>query len=136
MRRDAPRIAIVGVCGSGKTVLAEALQARGYNARSIAQEHSFVPGMWRAHGPPNILIYLDARPEVRAQRRYHELLARGQPAEYEVIYQEMLRRDRLDSSREAAPLRPADDAVIVDTSDLTVEEVLEWVLTLVDECDP
>ncbi len=81
-------------------------------------------------------IYLDARPEVRAQRRYHELLARGQPAEYEVIYQEMLRRDRLDSSREAAPLRPADDAVIVDTSDLTVEEVLEWVLTLVAEYDP
>lgn len=63
MRRDGPRIAIVGVCGSGKTALAEALQARGYNARSIAQEHSFVTGMWRAHGPPNILIYLDARPE-------------------------------------------------------------------------
>ncbi len=81
-------------------------------------------------------VYLDARPEVRAQRRYRELLARGQPAEYEFIYQEMLRRDRLDSNRETAPLRPADDAVIVDTSDLGIEEVLELVLALVDERDP
>ncbi len=63
MERSTPRIAIVGVCASGKTMLAEALRARGYNARSIAQEHSYVTGMWRAHGQPNILIYLDARAE-------------------------------------------------------------------------
>jgi len=58
--RSIPRIVIVGVCGSGKTVLADALTRRGYNARAMAQEHSFVPGMWRAHGQPNVLIYLDA----------------------------------------------------------------------------
>lgn len=81
-------------------------------------------------------VYLDARPEVRAWRRYQELLRRGQPAEYEFIHQEMLRRDRLDSSREAAPLRPADNAVLVDTSDLEIEEVLARVLALVDERDP
>jgi len=84
----------------------------------------------------DLKIYLDARPAVRARRRYEELLARDQPAEYEFIHQEMLRRDRIDSSREAAPLRPAGDAVIVDTSDLEIEEVLERVLALVDECDP
>lgn len=70
--RSAPRIAIVGVCGSGKTVLARALAALGYNARAMAQEHSFVPGMWRAHGQPNVLICLDAEPETindRLQRR-------------------------------------------------------------------
>lgn len=60
MPRSTLRIVIVGVCGSGKTVLAGALTRRGYNARAMAQEHSFVPGMWRAHGQPNVLIYLDA----------------------------------------------------------------------------
>jgi hypothetical protein len=59
---------IVGVCGSGKTVLAEALVQRGYNAQAMAQEHSFVPGMWRAHGQPNVLIYLDATAEMVNQR--------------------------------------------------------------------
>ncbi len=43
-------------------MLANALRERGYNAQSMAQEHSFIPGMWRAHGQPNVLIYLDARP--------------------------------------------------------------------------
>lgn len=60
--RETPRIVIVGVCASGKTVLARALRQRGYNARSMAQEHSYVRGMWRAHGQPNVLIYLDAGP--------------------------------------------------------------------------
>ncbi len=63
MARHTPRIVIVGVCGSGKTVLTEALRRHGYDAHSMAQEHSFVAGMWRAHGQPNILICLDARPE-------------------------------------------------------------------------
>lgn len=84
----------------------------------------------------HLKVYLDARPEVRARRRYEELLARGQPAEYEFIHQEMLRRDRIDSTRDAAPLRPADDAVIVDTSGLDVAGVLARVLALVNEHDP
>jgi broad-specificity NMP kinase len=66
--RNTPRIVIVGVCGSGKTVLADALVQLGYNARAMAQEHSFVPGMWRAHGQPNVLIYLDATAETINQR--------------------------------------------------------------------
>jgi len=60
MARDTPRIVIVGVCGSGKSVLAAALQKHGYHAHSMAQEHSIVAGMWRAHGQPNVLICLDA----------------------------------------------------------------------------
>lgn len=68
MPRSKPRIVIVGVCGSGKTVLADALVRLGYNARAMAQEHSFVPGMWRAHGQPNALICLDAAAETVNQR--------------------------------------------------------------------
>lgn len=60
MVRDTPRIVVVGVCASGKTLLVQALRAHGYNARSVAQEHSLVAGMWRAHGQPNVLICLDA----------------------------------------------------------------------------
>lgn len=68
MPRDTPRIVIVGVCGSGKSVLAKALREHGYNARSIAQEHSLIAGMWRAHGQPNILICLDAEaPTINAR---------------------------------------------------------------------
>ena len=63
MSRATPDIAIVGVCASGKTVLAQALGQRGHHARTPAQEHSFVPGMWRAHGRPAMLIYLDAQAE-------------------------------------------------------------------------
>lgn len=68
MPRSTPRIVIVGVCGSGKTVLADALVELGYNARAMAQEHSFVPSMWRAHGQPNVLVYLDAAAETVNQR--------------------------------------------------------------------
>ena len=68
MPRRTPRIVIVGVCGSGKTVLADALVRLGYNAQAMAQEHSFVPGMWRAHGQPNVLIYLDATAETINRR--------------------------------------------------------------------
>lgn len=55
-----PHIAIVGVCASGKTVLAKALQELGHDARALAQEHSYAPRMWRAYGRPALLIYLDA----------------------------------------------------------------------------
>lgn len=65
---DPPTIAIVGVCASGKTALAKALRQGGYSARSLAQEHSYVLGMWRAHGRASVLIYLDASPETINQR--------------------------------------------------------------------
>ena len=68
MVTDRPTIAIVGVCASGKTALAEALGQQGYSARSLAQEHSHVLGMWRAHGRTDVLIYLDASPETINQR--------------------------------------------------------------------
>lgn len=54
-----PRIAVVGPCVSGKTELVTALRAAGYEARHVAQEHSYVPSMWQRIARPDVLIYLD-----------------------------------------------------------------------------
>jgi len=67
-----PIIHIVGVCGSGKSTLARQLQARGYQARQISQEHSGVPDLWRWKRTPDALIYLDASGE-EIRRRYPAL---------------------------------------------------------------
>ncbi|RME51314.1 MAG: hypothetical protein D6796_01210 [Caldilineae bacterium] len=64
-----PRIAVVGPCGAGKTTLVQRLRPEGYNIRSVAQEHSYVPDMWRRVAPTDILIYLDATLETIARRR-------------------------------------------------------------------
>ncbi len=53
------RVTLVGPCASGKSVLARALQDRGYDARQCSQEHSYVPDMWRRIGKPDVQIYLD-----------------------------------------------------------------------------
>lgn len=65
------RIAIVGPCASGKSTLVAALRAAGYDARHVAQEHSYVPAMWLRVTRPDVLIYLDANDQtVRARRPY------------------------------------------------------------------
>ena len=66
---NARTIAIVGPCASGKTTLAEGLQAQGYDARQIAQEHSYVQDMWKQITDPDILIYLDASFETCTERK-------------------------------------------------------------------
>jgi cytidylate kinase len=83
----------------------------------------------------NRKIYLDASVEERAHRRYLEVRERGQPAEYERILEAMRRRDKIDSEREAAPLRPADDAVIFDNEGLSIEQALAKVKDLIQEKD-
>lgn len=72
-------------------------------------------------------IFLIASVEVRAQRRLDEMLQRGESTSYETILNSMRRRDKIDSTRAMAPLKAADDAVIIDTNDLTIEQVLEKV---------
>jgi thymidylate kinase len=67
--RAAPLIAVVGVCASGKSTLAEALRGRGHNARQVLQEHSYVPHMWQRITRPDILIYLDCSPATTRARR-------------------------------------------------------------------
>lgn len=81
----------------------------------------------------DLKVYLDASPEVRARRRVLELARKGTPTDYEAVLADLLRRDELDSTRAVAPLRPADDAVVIHTDPLSVEEVVARVLALVRE---
>lgn len=73
-------------------------------------------------------IFLTASAEIRAKRRYDELIARGTPVDYDQLLQEIIQRDYNDSHRETAPLKPAQDAVLLDSSDLTLEEVVDRIV--------
>ena len=77
-------------------------------------------------------IYLDASVEERARRRYDELRLRGETINYDEILEAMQRRDRIDSNRRIAPLRPAEDSVKVKTDGMNVEQVFGKVLALVE----
>ena len=81
----------------------------------------------------DLKIYLDASVEERARRRFEELRGRGLPAEYSEILRAMRRRDEIDSQRKVAPLRPAEDAVILCSDGLDAEQVLERAKSLVFE---
>lgn len=78
-------------------------------------------------------IFLTARAEVRAERRFVELEQKGTPVEFSVLLDEIVKRDYNDSHRSVAPLKAADDAVTVDTSDMTFEEVVEKIVSLAKE---
>ncbi|MCG3173849.1 MAG: Cytidylate kinase [Myxococcota bacterium] len=75
-------------------------------------------------------FFLDARPEVRARRRHAELAAKGAAPPFEEVLRDLIERDERDRTREAAPLKPAPGAMIVDTSDLATEQVLEELIRL------
>jgi len=73
-------------------------------------------------------IFVTASAEVRAQRRYDELQAKGMPADYDDILKNVQERDYIDSHREVSPLRQADDALLLDNSHMTIEEQDEWLM--------
>ena len=77
-------------------------------------------------------LYVTASPEVRAQRRVRELLERGLPAHYEDVLTDIRARDERDMGREAAPLSQADDAILIDTTDLTADEAIAEAIRLVE----
>lgn len=78
-----------------------------------------------------VKIYMDASAKARAERRYKEYISQGIQADYETIYQDIVARDYQDSHREISPLVQAKDAIRIDTSNLTIEEVVKEVLELV-----
>ena len=77
-------------------------------------------------------FFVTAKPEVRAKRRYDELTAKGQKVEFDSLLEEINRRDYNDSHREFAPLKQADDAVLLDTSDMTVDQVVDFILSEIE----
>ena len=112
---DSPRIAIVGPCASGKTTLAEGLRRHGYNARQIAQEHSFVPDMWQVLTKPDVLIFLDASYPFCTERKSLNWL----PSEYDE------QQHRLRHARQHCDIYQL-------TDDLTPDSVLKAVLAALE----
>jgi len=80
----------------------------------------------------DVKFYLDARVEVRAQRRWEDERTRGRELPLDEVIRQTIERDRRDAEREASPLRPADDAVFIDSSDLTVEDVVQRMMDIID----
>ncbi len=76
-------------------------------------------------------FFITADSRVRAQRRYEELLSRGQSVDFEKLHQEIVQRDKQDSERATAPLKAADDAVIVDTSNLSIDQVVGQIKSMI-----
>jgi cytidylate kinase len=76
-------------------------------------------------------FFLDANSEERARRRTAQLLEKGEQADYRTILQQIVKRDQDDSSRDLAPLKAAEDAVIIDSSTMTIDEVLDFILHII-----
>jgi cytidylate kinase len=81
----------------------------------------------------DLKIYLDASVEERARRRFEELRQRGEPANLEEITQALRKRDRIDSTRQIAPLRAASDAVIIHSDNLTFDQVVQKILRIIHQ---
>ena len=105
--------------------------------RNIAKTHSVVMD-GRDIGTvvipdADVKIFLTASAEMRAQRRLAELLAKGTDTDYESVLRDIRYRDRQDSGRETAPLHPAEDSVIVDSTGLSLEEVIGAISRVIEE---
>ncbi|SCY87224.1 (d)CMP kinase [Desulfoluna spongiiphila] len=81
----------------------------------------------------DVKFFLDADTEIRAERRYLELKAKGQDLDFEDVKKDLITRDANDSSRKLAPLRPAEDAIHVDASRIGIDEVVEMMAKVVAE---
>jgi cytidylate kinase len=80
----------------------------------------------------DVKLYVDADPEVRAQRRHAELTGYGEDISFETVLKQLQVRDHRDANRAEAPLKPADDAHFLDTSDLSIDDVLDAAIRLCD----
>jgi len=80
----------------------------------------------------DVKFFITASSEVRAKRRYDEFIAKGMTAEYEQVLADVKARDERDANRKDAPMKPADDAVILDTSDMSIQEVFDNAVEIIE----
>jgi len=81
----------------------------------------------------DVKIYMTASSKVRAKRRYDELVAKGEKADIDIIEKDIIERDYRDMNRETAPLKKSDDAVYLDTSDMSIDEVVAAIIDTVNK---
>ncbi len=134
---DAIRIHAVSQCASLVAAIPEVRAFLLDYQRKLAREYNVVMD-GRDIGTvvlpdADVKIFLTASAEIRARRRLLELEQRGQKAEFATILHDIEQRDQQDCSRAVAPLRQAEDAVLLDTSELNLEESLQAMLSLVKE---
>jgi len=79
-----------------------------------------------------VKFFITASPEVRAKRRYDEFIAKGMTAEYNQVLADVKARDERDANRKDAPMKPADDAIILDTSDMSIKEVFDKAVEIIE----
>lgn len=118
--RSTLRVAVVGACAAGKSTLVSALREAGYEARHVAQEHSYVPAMWQRVSRPDILIYLDAD--------FETIMARRAPFSFSPA-------DLAEQKRRLAHARQHCD-LFIDTNDLTPVEVRQRCLSFLEGFAP
>ena len=80
----------------------------------------------------DVKLFVTASPEVRAMRRYKEFVEKGMSTDYEKVLADVKARDERDANRKDAPMKPAEDAVILDTSDMTIEEVFNRAVEIIE----
>lgn len=80
-----------------------------------------------------VKFYLDASPEVRAHRRHKEMVENGESIEWEKVFEDVLKRDAGDSKRRLSPLRPTKDAIMIDSTELSIEEVRDRMFKIIEE---
>jgi len=110
---DTGGIVIVGPCAAGKSSLAEGLRQAGWQARQIAQEHSYVANMWQVLSQPDILVFLDAQFETCTRRKSLDWT----PADYQA------QQERLAHARQHCDFYLATDAL---SADQVLERTLSW----------
>ena len=117
------RVSPVAALGFVRKALVEQQQAMGKDKGIVMDGRDIGTAVFPE---AELKIFVTASAEIRAQRRYDELKAKGQEASFEDILHNVEERDRIDQSREVSPLRKAEDAILLDNSHLTIAEQKEW----------
>lgn len=120
-------VSIVAAVGSVRRALVKQQQAMG-KQKGIVMDGRDIGTV--VFPDAEMKVYVDASPETRARRRYEELRAKGDSVTYEDVLANVSERDRIDTTRAESPLRKADDAVVLDNSNMTIAEQDKWLLGL------
>ena len=121
------KVSIVAAVGSVRRALVKQQQAMGKQKGIVMDGRDIGPVVFP---DAEMKVYVDASPETRARRRYEELRAKGDSVTYEDVLANVSERDRIDTTRAESPLRKADDAVVLDNSNMTIAEQDKWLLDL------